>query len=140
MQISVGNPKPVRVEEGVEFLVAPVRVHGLAFAANALVINPEIQKKAIELMPVAQAMATSKATRVNFFKRSRESLALAEAESILRAEQEAAEAAQRVNILFALAKGENTSGKRLIGVEQWREILAFFHQDMTIGAIQVLEG
>lgn len=102
MQISVGDPKPVRVEEGVEFLVAPVRVHGLAFAANALVINPEIQKKAIELMPVAQAMATSKATRVNFFKRSRESLALAEGESIQRAEQEAAEAAHRMNILFAL--------------------------------------
>jgi hypothetical protein len=140
MQISIGDAKPFRVEDGVEFLVAPVRAHGRAFSANVLVVNATIQKKALELLPVAQAMATSKATRVNFFKRSRESLGLAEAASIRRAEQESAEASQRMEILFALAKGESTTGKRLIGVEQWREILAFFHQDAAVGAIQVLEG
>jgi hypothetical protein len=140
MQISVGNPRPVRVDEGVEFLVAPVRAQGWAFTANALVVNPQIKKKALELLPVAHAMATSKATRVGFFKRSRESLDLSEAVSFQRAEQEAEEASLRVEMLFALAKGENTVGKRLIGVDQWREILSFFHQEVTIGAIQAMEG
>ena len=89
---------------------------------------------------VAQAMATSKATRVGFFKRSRESLGLNETVFFQRAEQEAAEASLRMEMLFALAKGENAVGRRLIGADQWREILAFFHQDVTIGAIQAMEG
>jgi hypothetical protein len=140
MQISVGNPRPVRVDEGVEFLVAPVRAQGWAFTANALVVNPQIKQKALELLPVAQAMATSKATRVAFFMRSRESLGLGEASFFQRAEQEAAEASLRMEMLFAMAKGENAVGKRLIGVDHWREILVFFHQDVTTGAVQGMEG
>ena len=140
MQISVGNPRPIRVDEGVEFLVAPVRAQGWAFTANALVVNPQIKQKALELLPVAQAMATSKATREGFFKRSRESLGLNETVFFQRAEQDAAEASLRMEMLFALAKGENAVGRRLIGADQWREILAFFHQDVTIGAIQAMEG
>ncbi|OYU44194.1 MAG: hypothetical protein CFE44_14265 [Burkholderiales bacterium PBB4] len=140
MQISIGAPKPIQVEDGLNFLVVPVRAHGFAFAANALVVNPAISQKASRLVPVAQAMVNAKSTRVNFFKRSRESLGLGEVAAFQRAEHELSEAAQRREILFALANGENIVSKRPIGVEQWREILAFFHQDMSVGAIKSMEG
>lgn len=140
MQISIGDVKPIRVEDGVDFLVTPVRVHGFAFAANALVVNPAISQKACRLVPVAQAMVNSKSTRVNFFKRSRESLGLSDAASFQQAEKELAQASNRLDVLFALARGENMVANRPVGLEQWREILAFFHQDTTVGAVKTVEG
>ena len=140
MQISIGDPRPVRFEDGIDFLVAPVRAHGYAFTANALVVNLAISQKALQLLPVAQAIANAKCTRVNFFKRSRESLGVADVDSYLWAEQDFVATTQRLEALAALAKGENTVSNRPIGVEQWQEILSFFHQDMAVGAIQAIEG
>lgn len=140
MKISLGDPTLIRVDDGVSFLAQPVRMPGWAFTAHAVVVTESIRQKALELLPGAQAMAASKATRVNFFSRSRESLGLEAAVAFQQAEQEAAAAEQRAQMLFALAKQENVVGTRVIGVEQWREILAFFHQDMSVGAAQTVEG
>jgi hypothetical protein len=140
MQISIGDPRPVRVEYGVDFLITPVRPHGYAFKANALVVNLAISQKALHLLPVAQAIANAKCTRVNFFKRSRESLGVADVASYLRTEQDVVATTLRLEALAALAKGENTVSNRPIGVEQCQEILSFFHQDMAVGAIQAMES
>jgi hypothetical protein len=140
MKISLGDPTLIRVDDGVSFLAEPVRMPGWAFTAYAIVVTESVRQKALELLPSAQAMAASKATRVNFFSRSRESLGLEAAVAFQEAEQEAAAAEQRAQMLFALAKQENVMGSRVIGVEQWREILAFFNQDLSVGAAQTVEG
>jgi hypothetical protein len=84
-----------------------VRIKGWSFSAHALVVNSQIEKKAIELLPEAQVIAKAKVTRVKFFQRSRESLGLEDTASFQRAEQEAAEASLRLETLVALSKGKN---------------------------------
>ncbi len=143
MKLSVEDTKPVRLDDGSAFLVAPVRAHGYAFTASALVVNDAIQDKAAALLPAAQAMAEAKSTRCNFLRRSANALSISTDISdpaYLLAEQEAEQARRRVDVLFALSKGENIFGKEIIGVEDWRSILFFFHQDTTVGAIPSVEG
>lgn len=143
MQLSLGDPKPVRLDDGVTFMVAPVRSRSWAFSSSALVINEEIREKAAALLPAAQHMADAKSTRLNFFRRSREALNVAEGTDdgvYALAELEAQEAAQRVALLFALASGDNCLGNKIIGVDDWRSILFFFHQDVSVGAVKKLEG
>lgn len=143
MKLSIGDAKPVRLDDGSSFLVTPVRAHGYAFTASALVVNDAIQEKAAALLPAAQAMAEAKSTRCNFLRRSASALLIGGEISdpaYQLAEQEVEEARRRVGVLFALAKGENVIGKEIIGVEDWRSILFFFHQDTTVGAVPSVEG
>src|SRR5574343_1630822 len=110
MKLSLGEAKPVRLDDGAVFMVVPVRMHGSAFSASALVVNAAIREKAAALLPSAQSMANSKSTHCNFLRRSLDSLiegGSAQNENYLRAEQEFKDAVRRVEILFALAKGEN---------------------------------
>lgn len=142
MQLSLGEPKPVRLEDGSVFMVAPVRSHGWSFLANAIVLNDHIKRKAAELLVPAQAMAQAKATRVSFFRRSREALHVGREGGVPgegvyeRAEREAQEAQLRVEMLFALASGEGSVARRVITLSDWRDLLSFFHQDTSIGSVQ----
>ncbi len=140
MNFPLGDPKPVQVDEGLIFMVAPVRAPGSAFIANALIVNAMISDKARDLLLSAQAQAQAKATRLNFFRRSRESLGVTSSQAYERAEDESKLASQRVDVLFALAAGENAVGKKIISVDDWREILQHFQQDPSVGAVQQLEG
>ncbi len=140
MHFPLGDPKPVQIDEGLLFMVAPVRAPGSAFIANALVANAEISGKARDLLVSAQAQAQAKARRLNFFRRSRESLGVTGSEGYDRAEDESMLASRRVDVLFALAAGENAVGKKIISVDDWREILQHFQQDPSVGAVQQLEG
>jgi hypothetical protein len=141
MQMSLGEIRPLRLEDETVFLVAPVRAQGWAFAAHAIVSNDSIQRLAGDLLPSAQAMAAAKATRVKFFRRSSDSLGVGPhggfpgEGAYERAERESQEAKLRVAILSALSKGENTVGKRVISVTDWRDLLEFFKHDTSIGAV-----
>ena len=141
MQMSLGEIRPLRLEDETTFLVVPVRAQGWAFAAHAIVPNDAIRSLAGELLLSAKAMATAKATRVNFFRRSSDALGVGPhggfpgEGAYERAERESQEAKLRVAMLLALSKGENTAGKRVISVTDWRDLLEFFKQDVSVGAV-----
>lgn len=143
MHLSLGEIRPLRLEDETTFLVVPVRAHGWAFATHAIVPNDAIRSLAGDLLPSAQAMSTAKATRVNFFRRSSDALGVGPhggfpgEGAYERAERESEEAKLRVAMLLALSKGENTAGKRVISVTDWRDLLDFFKQDVSIGAVNV---
>ena len=144
MQLSLGEPRPTRQEDGSVYMTVQVRAPGWSNVAGAIVVNEAIKQKAAQLLLAAGSMAASKATRLNFFRRSREALALGEAPSgeegaYERAEQEFQEAERRHEMLFALAMGENQAGKRIITVSDWRDILEFFLQDTSIGSVELGE-
>ncbi len=141
MQLPLGEPRPVRLDDGSVFMVAPVRAHGWSFSTGAIIPNDQIKRKAAELLESAQSMAQAKATRVNFFRRSRDALDVGvkggfPGEGVYeRAEREAQEAQLRMEMLFALASGESVTGKRVITVSDWRDLLSFFFQDGSVGSV-----
>ncbi|PUE56475.1 hypothetical protein B9Z44_14610 [Limnohabitans curvus] len=119
-----GDRKQIIAEDGSVYEVEAVHIPN-SVMTHALVVNEEMRTKAARLLPVAQRMAESRATRASFCR------AYAEAEEAARESREYAES------LYLVAKGLSVEGKRVVTVELWRKIMACFYQDLALGALMV---
>jgi hypothetical protein len=128
----------VTLEDGCTFAVE--RTPMLEASAAALVINKAIRAKAAELLPSAQALADSRASRASFFLAASKSLSITSSPVFRSAKKSAAEAQDHLSVLLLLASGKASNDAHAVTVRQWRALLAFFHQDLSTGSVSVHGG
>ncbi len=131
-----GDRKQIIAEDGSIYEVEAVRIPNNVLT-HALVVNENMQAKAARLLPIAQRMAESKATRASFYRASERGLEVYGGRAFAHAEEEAREAREQAEALFLVAKGVSVEGKQVVTVERWRKIMACFHQDLALGAVAV---
>ncbi len=129
-----GDRKRVNIEGVGIFEVEAIQTPGWAFSTSVIVPNQAIQELALKLLPGAEAMAKARAARLKFLSKSRESLAVAEGGRHTAMEEDTRVAADRLTALTLLAKGLAVEGSRNVTLGDWLEILAFFHQDFSVGS------
>ena len=128
-----GDRKQIIAEDGSIYEMEAVRVPNNVLT-HALVVNENMQAKAARLLPIAQRMAESKATRASFYRASERGLEVYGGRAFEQAEEGAREQAEA---LFLVAKGVSVEGKQVVTVERWRKIMACFHQDLALGSVAV---
>jgi hypothetical protein len=131
-----GDRKQIIAEDGSIYEVEAVHIPN-AVMTHVLVVNEEMQAKAARLLPFAQKMAEARATRASFYRASERSLDVYGGRAYAQAEESAREAQEQAEVLFLVAKGLATEGKRVVTVEMWRKIMACFYQDVTLGSMNV---
>lgn len=135
MRKFVGMNKKVKVtlEDGCTFVVerTPMRES----LAAALVVNEIIRAKAVQLLPSALALSDSRASRASFFLATSKSLTIGSSPGFRSAIESAIEAQDYVNVLLLLSSGSATDDTHSVTVRQWRDLLKFFHQDLSIGSV-----
>lgn len=135
-----GDRRTVTLDDGSEFVVEAIRLPGAGIHTSALVVNDAIRAKSASLLAIAQAMAESRATRLSFFRATRQSLELEAGGPYAAAEDAARESNERVALLFLLAKGRSSGGGLVVTLTDWRDLLLFFKQDLTLGSASSTRG
>lgn len=131
-----GDRKQIIAEDGSIYEIEAVHIPNTVMT-HALVVNEEMQAKAVRLLPFAQKMAEARATRASFYRASERSLDVHGGRAYAQAEKAAHEAQEQAEALFLVAKGLAAEGKRVVTVETWRKIMACFYQDVTLGSVNV---
>lgn len=131
-----GDRKQIIAEDGSIYEVEAVHIPNTVMT-HALVVNEEMQAKAVRLLPFAQKMAEARATRASFYRATERSLDVHGGRAYAQAEKAAHEAQEQAEALFLVAKGLAAEGKRVVTVETWRKIMACFCQDVTLGSVGV---
>ncbi len=133
-----GDQKKWITEDGTAYDVVAVHIPN-SVLTYALLVNESMQTKATRLLPIAQKMAESKATRASFYRATERSFDLYGGRAYAQAEEEARVAREQADLLFMVARGVSVEEKRVVTVEAWRKVLACFHQDLSLGATCIKE-
>jgi hypothetical protein len=131
-----GDRKQIIAEDGSVYEVEAIHIPN-SLMPHALVVNDEMKTKAARLLPVAQKMAESRATRASFYRASERSLEVYGGRAYVQAEEAACESREFAESLYFVAKDLSFEGKRVVTVELWRKIMACFYQDLALGALMV---
>lgn len=131
-----GDRKQVIAEDGSIYEVEAIHIPNTVLT-HGLIVNEAMKAKAARLLPFAQKMAEARATRSSFYRASERSLDVYGGRAFAQAEEAAREAQEQAEALFLVAKGVASEGKRVVTVEMWRKIMACFHQDVTLGSMNV---
>ena len=125
-----GDRKQVTADDGSIYEVEALRLPS-AGTVNVLVVTGEMQAVAISLLPIAQRMAKSRATRAFFYKTSERRLEAFGERGFLQAEEASREANKYAQTLALVAEGVSIKGDQRVTLRTWQEVMAVFHQNKT---------
>lgn len=128
--MSHGDRKQVTTDDGSIYEVEALRLPS-AGTVNVLVVTEEMQAVAISLLPIAQRMAKSRATRAFFYKTSERRLEAFGERGVLQAEEASREANKYAQTLALVAEGVSVKGDQRVTLRTWQEVMAVFHQNKT---------
>lgn len=132
--MSHGDKKRITVDDGCAYDVEAVHIPG-AITTYSIVVNAAMRDKATQLLPFALAMEKVRAARASFYRTSERSLGACGGLAFVQAEEAMREARERVEVLSLVANGLSLDDKRSVTVDLWREVLFFFHQSPSVGAV-----
>lgn len=128
--------KQIIAEDGSIYEVETVHFSHAALT-YALVVNQEMQTAAVRLLPFAQKMAEARAKRATFYRDSERRLEVFGGYAFAQAEEAAREAQVHVGALCLVAKGVALEERQVVTVEMWRKLMVFFHQEVSLGSLNV---